>query len=159
MKRSGNPRKGGLVLALLVFLVPARVAECACNVAVTGVNFGPYDAAAALPRDSTGSVTVSCDQNPPLDLTITIGPSGTTGAYQPRSMRSTIGTDRLNYNLYTDASRNVVWGDGTAGTTAVIVRRVNRNRVQTATIYARTPPGQDVPPGVYADTLVVTILY
>ncbi len=177
MKRSGNPGRGGesgspprsgsrrsgnpaaWLAVLLASLFLARPGECACNVSVTGVNFGPYDAASLLPADSTGSVSVSCDQNPPADITVTIGPSGSSGAFNPRSMRNGSGPERLNYNLYTDASRTVVWGDGTSNTTAVVIRRVNRNRVQTATIYARTPAGQDVPPGVYADSLVVTILY
>jgi spore coat protein U-like protein len=147
------------VAAILVSLFLVRGAESACNVTATGVNFGPYDAASYVPGDSTGSVTVSCDRNPPTDVTVTIGPSGNSGAFNPRSMRQTTRTDRLNYNLYTDASRNVVWGDGTAGTAAVTLRKVNRNRPVTATIYARTPSGQDVTPGIYVDTLVVTILY
>jgi len=147
------------IVSILVSLFLARGAESACNVTASGVNFGSYDAASSMPADSTGSVTVSCDRNPPTDVTVTIGPSGNSGAFNPRSMRRGGGPDRLNYNLYTDASRIVVWGDGTSGTTAVRLRKVNRNRPVTATIYARTPPGQDVTPGVYQDSLVVTILY
>jgi spore coat protein U-like protein len=147
------------VAALLASLFLARGAESACNVSAGGINFGPYDAAAAAPRDSMGSVTVSCDRNPPTDVTVTIGPGGSSGGFNPRTMRNSSGTDRLTYNLYTDASRNVVWGDGTAGTAAVNLRKVNKNRPVTATIYARIPSGQDVVPGTYLDTLVVTILY
>lgn len=159
MRRSASTRTGIRLAVLLAAVLFARAADCACNVTATGVSFGPYDAASLLPADSAGSVTVSCDQNPPVDITVTIGPSGTTGGFNPRSMRLATGTARLNYNLYTDASRSVVWGDGTSGTAAVVIRRVNRNRAQTATIYARTPAGQNVPVGAYTDSLVVTILY
>jgi spore coat protein U-like protein len=126
-------------------------------VTATGVNFGAYDVFVAAPLDSAGTVTVSCDQNPPMDVTVAIGPSASSGAFLPRSMRNASGPDRLNYNLFTNASRNVVWGDGTAGTATVLLFKVNKNRSQTATIYGRIPPGQNVSVGSYSDRITVTI--
>lgn len=131
--------------------------HAACTVSTTGIAFGGYDVFVTVPRDSTGSVTVSCDRNPPTDVTVAIGPSGTSGGFNPRMMRHASRTDRLNYNLFTSAAMNVVWGDGTAGTSTVVLFKVNKNRPQSATIYGRIPPGQDVPAGSYGDTLTVTI--
>lgn len=145
------------IVTILAFLFLVRGSMAACNVSATGVNFGPYDAAAPTPRDSTGTVTVSCDQNPPTDIAIAIGVSGTSGVFIPRMMRNAARPDRLNYNLFTTPSRSTVWGDGTAGTSTVFLRNVNRNRPQTATIYGRIPAGQDVAVGSYSDTLIVTI--
>lgn len=143
--------------AAACLLLLARPSDAACKVTATGVNFGAYDVFVTAPSDSAGTVTVSCDQNPPIDITVAIGPSASSGAFLPRSMRSASAPDRLNYNLFTNASRNVVWGDGTAGTSTVMLFNVNRNRSQAATIYGRIPPGQNVSVGSYSDTLTVTI--
>ncbi len=143
--------------AILFCLFLAGRARAACTVATTNVNFGNYDAFIATPLDSTGSVTVSCDQNPPTDVTVAIGASTTSGGFYPRMMRHTFRPDRLNYNFFTNSSVNVIWGDGTAGTETVLLRKINRNRPKTATIYGRIPPGQNVSSGSYSDRLTVTI--
>jgi spore coat protein U-like protein len=147
--------KPATILVLLLLL--AVEAHGACTVSATGINFGGYDVFVATPLDSTGSVTVSCDRNPPTDVTVAIGPSATSGGFNPRSMRHPSRTDRLNYNLFTSPSMNVVWGDGTAGTATVFLFKVNKNRPQSAMIYGRILPGQNVSVGSYGDRLTVTI--
>lgn len=143
--------------AALLCLLLAGSAEAACSVSATGVNFGAYDVFVATPYDSTGTVTVKCDQAPPVDITIAIGPSGTSGGFIPRQMRSASSPDRLNYNLFVNAGRSTVWGDGAAGTSTVFLKNVKKNRPAVTTIYGRVPPGQDVSVGSYSDTLTVTI--
>ena len=144
-------------LAVLLCLFLAGEAGAACTVTATGVNFGAYDVFVATPRDSTGTVTVACDQSPPPDVVIAIGPSGTSGAFIPRQMRSASSSDRLNYNLFVNAGRSTVWGDGAAGTSTVLLKNVTKNRPVVTTIYGRIPPGQDVSVGSYSDSLTVTI--
>jgi spore coat protein U-like protein len=144
-------------LAVLLCLSLAGVAGAACTVSATGVNFGSYDVFVATPIDSTGTVTVTCDQAPPPDVVIAIGPSGTSGAFIPRQMRCASSSDRLNYNLFTNAGRSSVWGDGAAGTSTVLLKNVTKNRPVVTTIYGRIPPGQDVSVGTYSDSLTVTI--
>jgi spore coat protein U-like protein len=144
-------------LTALLFLLLAGEAGAACSVSATGVNFGAYDVFVATPSDSTGTVTVSCDQAPPVDVTIAIGPSGTSGGFIPRQMRSPSSPDRLNYNLFVNAGRSTVWGDGAAGTSTVFLKNVKKNRPAVTTIYGRIPPGQDVSVGSYSDSLTVTI--
>ena len=145
------------IISGLVLLFTASLAGAACTVATTNVFFGGYDAFRATPLDSTGSVTVTCDQNPPTDITVAIGPSGTSGGFAPRRMAHSSMPDRLSYNLFTDASMNVIWGDGTSSTSTVMLHKINRNRPKSATIYGRIPPGQNVSSGSYADRLTVTI--
>jgi spore coat protein U-like protein len=72
-------------------------------------------------------------------------------------MRSTSSPDRLNYNLFVNAGRSTVWGDGAAGTSTVFLKNVKKNRPVFTTIYGRIPPGQDVSVGSYSDSLTVTI--
>jgi spore coat protein U-like protein len=144
-------------LAVLLCLIPVGEAGAACTVSATGVNFGAYDVFVTTPLDSTGTVTVTCDQAPPADITISIGPSGTSGGFIPRQMRSASSSDRLNYNLFINAGRSTVWGDGAAGTSTFFLKNVKKNRPAVTTIYGRIPPGQDVSVGSYSDSLTVTI--
>ena len=148
------PGKGVMVL-LCLFLGSA--AHAACRVTTTGLGFGAYDVFAAPPRDTTGTVTVACDRGPPTNVTVSIGPSPTSGGFNPRQMRRTSGPDRLNYNLYTSPSMSTVWGNGSAGTSTVLLRRVRRRRPAVTTIYGRIPPGQNVSVGAYSDSVTVTI--
>jgi spore coat protein U-like protein len=147
----------GKACAGLLCLVLGGGAHASCFVSTTGMNFGPYDVFAPAPRDTTGTVTVACDRNPPTDVTIAIGPSPVSGGFNPRQMRHASGADRMNYNLYTAASMTTVWGDGSAGTSTVLLRKVNKNRPVTTTIYGRIPPGQNVSVGVFSDAVTVTI--
>ncbi len=156
MKRPGSI----LPILLLLPLVLAGEARAACNVSATGVSFGPYDVFSGAPLDSTGSVTVSCDEVPPPNVVIEIGPSAGSGGFNPRRMRHASRPDRLDYNLFTDASRSSVWGDGTSGTQIVSLKRVKRQKPPVVTtIYGRIPPGQNVSVGSYSDALTVTITW
>jgi spore coat protein U-like protein len=147
-------RKG---LVGLLCLILGNSAYAACRVTTTGINFGAYDVFDAVPRDTAGTVTVACDRNPPTDITISIGASPTSGGFNPRRMRHSSQSDRMNYNLFTSPSMVTVWGDGSAGTSTVQLRKVNRNRPVPTMIYGRIPPGQNVSVGVYLDSVTVTI--
>lgn len=156
MKRSGSV----LPFLLLLPLFLAGEARAACNVAATSVSFGTYDVFSPTPRDSTGSVTVSCDEVPPPNVVIEVGPSAGSGGFNPRQMRHSSRPDRLGYNLFTDSSHSAVWGDGTAGTQTVSLQRVKRQKPPVVTtIYGRIPPGQNVSAGVYTDTVTLTITW
>ena len=70
----------------------------------------------------------------------------------------TSGANLLNYNLYVDAARTNVWGDG-SGTTFTIANS-GTGAAQAVNVYGRVPSGQTtVPPGGYADTVAVTVTY
>lgn len=151
---------GSGVAVLLLLLLAADRTHAACNVNATGVNFGAYDVFSPVPLDSTGTVSVSCDELPPPDPVISIGPSGITGGFYPRRMRHSSGSGALDYNLFSDPSMTAVWGDGTAGTSTVQLRNVKRQKPpEVVTIYGRIPPGQNVSTGAYSDTLTVTIIW
>lgn len=156
MKRYRSAR----LLAGAVLLIPllAGSASALCNVSATGLSFGPYDDFSPVPLDTTGTVTVVCDEAGPPDVMISIGPSGN-GSFNPRAMRHASLPDLLLYNLFTDASRGAVWGDSTAGTSTVFLKNVTKNKPRMTTIYGRIPAGQSVSLGPYSDTLTVTIIW
>lgn len=140
-----------------LFLLLTGEVYAACTVTATGVNFGNYDVFVATALNSTGSITVTCDLVPPVDVTISIGPSPNSGVLNPRQMKLLAGSDLLNYNLFTDAARTQIWGDGTGGTTTIFLKNVPKNRPKTVTVYGSISPNQNVSIGSYSDLLTVTI--
>jgi spore coat protein U-like protein len=78
--------------------------------------------------------------------------AGSAGSFNPRGM---VGADVLGDNLYADAARTVVWGDGTSA--SATVPGVTSTNPATANIYGRIFPLQSVGAGNYSDTLIVTI--
>jgi spore coat protein U-like protein len=114
------------------------------------VAFGPYDpigANATLPRDATGQLAYRCRRAGPL---IALSP-GAGGSFSPRLLRQ--GTQTLGYNLYRNAGRTEVWGDGSGGT-FTLLGAAGR---QTVTLYGRIFPGQPAAAGAYADTVIATL--
>ena len=71
----------------------------------------------------------------------------------------TLGASRLSYNLYADPALLSVWGDDTAGSITQIVTEPVLFGNLAFTAYGRVPPGQFVTPGVYSDTIIVTVTY
>jgi spore coat protein U-like protein len=135
-----------LAASLLASAFEASAATC--TVTSSGPQFGTYDLSAPTPLDAAGSLDFRCNEPSAVSVSISTGGSG---SYSPRAMRS--GAATLQYNLYTNAGRTQVWGDGTGGTSA---RFVGASRGQSLPIFGRIPPLQDVASGAYADTLVAT---
>jgi spore coat protein U-like protein len=155
------------VFVLPALLVPGRAqASADCNVTAGGVAFGVYDQLATTSDDSTGTITVTCVNTGPantrVNYTVALS-TGVSGVYSQRYMQA--GMPRLNYNLYRDAARTIVWGDGTSGTAlitgtlAVGPGQGNGTKSATYTVYGRAPAQQDPAPGNYGDTIVVTLAF
>jgi spore coat protein U domain-containing protein, fimbrial subunit CupE1/2/3/6 len=136
----------------LVLLSSGRVDAAHCTISTTSVNFGSYDVFSSTPTDTTGTVSVTCSGN--ADVTITLSKGGS-ATFSPRTLNS--GTDTLNYNLYRDAARTTIWGDGTGSTASYTQVGLPNNTAQNLTIYARIPAAQDVRAGTYTDSVTVTI--
>ena len=127
-----------------------------CWITITSVNFGSYDIFSSAPTDSTGAVSIYCNQE--NIITVSIGPSITSGSFNPRQMRLSAGNDLMDYNLYRDASRTQIWGDGTGGTFTAS-GNVARKGTANYTVYGRIPAGQDISAGLYMETLTVTLTW
>lgn len=149
-----------VILLGLALMVLSTAARAACTVSATPVSFGSYNVFNASPLDATGTITVRCTGLVGLPVSYTIKLSkGLSGSYAPRQMAN--GANRLNYNLYTAATRLNVWGDGSAGTSFVsdsyllLLFGVTRNY----TVYGRVPALQNVAIGSYADNITVTLTF
>ena len=63
----------------------------------------------------------------------------------------------LFYNLFSDAARFVIWGDGSAGASPVTQVISEQTYDKRHTVYGRVFVGQDPNVGGYADSPMVTI--
>ena len=125
-----------------------------CTISTTPVNFGAYDTVAAnatAPLDGIGTIVVTCTKGAAAKVGLSTGSNaqGTT-----RRM-TTSATEFLNYELYKDAARTSVWGDG-IDTGLDLGAAPNRNP-RTFTTYGRVPAAQDATVGNYTDTVVATV--
>ena len=85
---------------------------------------------------------------------------GGTTTSDPDNRAMTNGTDNLAYNLFTDNTYAQVWGDGSGTSTTVSIAGTGMGNVTDSVVYGRVllADGQAAEPGVYNDTVVVTIL-
>ncbi|MCW6530448.1 MULTISPECIES: spore coat U domain-containing protein [Sphingomonas] len=150
------------LLAGLAFPLPAAAlcALCTCTVSTTNIAFGAYDPTAPTADDVNGNISISCTGllalSGTIDVTLSPGVSGTALARQLRK-----GSNQLNYNLYTDVARTIVWGDGTGGTSKVTstVPLGVLSFTNSVPVYGRIPARQWVAAGAYTDSVVITITY
>lgn len=133
----------------------ASTAQAGCFIAAGGMSFGAYNVADPFPRDTMLVLTVSCQEVQARDVSISIGPSANSGGIQIRQMKWAAGNDILSYNLFADASRTQVWGDGTSAA-PVVVQGVTRDSPQQLVVFGRIPAGQNVSVGSYGDVIIVT---
>jgi spore coat protein U-like protein len=150
----------GLIAASMILATDRAGAQGAqgagCSVSATSVAFGSYDPFGASPLDSQGTITYGCSgftRLPRLVLQIGNGISSSFSRYM-----ISFG-DTLNYNLYLDAARQTVWGDGSGGTIVLTHNSPRNGTNYTVTVYGRIPARQDAKPGLYGDSLVVTLLW
>jgi spore coat protein U-like protein len=160
-----------LLLALLLATpLPGRAANCTVSVPTGPLAFGSYDPVtthASLPLDSSGQIRVNC-QAPDIQVFVAQLSSGAGGSgYSPRRMQ--LGAERLDYNVYTNAARTVVFGNGSGGTVTVTCTTgvtgggctgsnpAGPTRRATLPFYGRIPAAQDAAIGSYSDILTVRI--
>ena len=138
-------------VSIALFLSAPICAWSACTISADGVNFGSYDASLNQDSDSAGNISVNCDSGAAYTLALSAGG----GSYTTRVMNN--GAFALNYNLYTDAARTFVWGDGSGATATV-----GGSGTGTATniaVYGRIPARQHPHVGSYSDNIVVTVSF
>ena len=123
-----------------------------CTITTAPVAFGGYDpivtnTSAAL--DQTGTVSVRCTNG--SATTVTLGEGGNFST----TRRMVSGLNFLAYELYSDASREQIWGESAESDVA----HTGTGTVTGLTVYGRIPGAQNVPVGTYADTVVATVTF
>lgn len=148
--------KARLVCCTLALALSGALHAATCSVNASPVAFGAYSPFNLLPLDTTGDIQVSCsDVLLAMSYTLRLDPGGG-GSYAPRRLAG--GGYSLDYNLYTDPARTLIWGDGSASTltvTGAFAVSGTANHPVHGRVFAR----QNVASGSYADTITVTIDY
>jgi spore coat protein U-like protein len=124
-----------------------------CTISVTSVAFGSYNVFTLTTADSTGTIDYSCNNNA-HNISISLS-RGSSSSFSPRTLRK--GSETLDYNLYLNAARTNIWGDGTGGTSVYSRGNPPNNSTVSLTIYASIPAQQDVSAGNYSDTVSAVI--
>ena len=138
-------------------LVSATVAAT-CTVSATPLTFGTYYPGNGNLNANT-TLLVRCSHGAPFTVAMDAGAGG---SLLQRLM--TGGGAGLAYNLYTNAARTTVWGDGSASTGVVTGtgRGMANNQAISETVYGQLPDtlaNQQLAPGTYTDTIRVTVNY
>lgn len=141
-------RGGGLIACAAIVLTAEPAMAATCSVTPQGVSFGSYDPLSASALDGVGNINVACD----VAVSFTVSLSAGSGTFAERRMPSA--TSHLAYNLYTDASRSTVWGDGISASTV----SGSGSNVDLS-VYGRINALQNVPAESYSDTIAVTVSY
>ena len=105
------------------------------------------------PVNTTGALSVQCTNTTPYD--VGLDPGGATGATVTTRQMSGGGAT-VNYALYRDSGRTQNWGD-TVGTDTL--SGTGNGAAQSITVYAKVPTQTTPAPGLYTDTVNVTVTY
>lgn len=141
---------------LLASAWSATVAAMTCTIgSVSGLAFGNYNVFDATPRDTAGSISYTCSDVGGASIVIQLD-QGNAATFFPRTLLD--GAFVLEYNIYLDAARTSVWGDGSSGTSqhGPVVPDEGVNSVN---VFGRIEAGQNARAGSYSDTVVVTIVF
>jgi spore coat protein U-like protein len=157
---------GAAAIATLAIAAPASAATAtsnfqvtatvvnACSIAAGDLAFGTYSVVTGAAVNATSSILVTCTLGAGYTVALNAGATAG-GSYTQRRMAS--GGDTLSYNLYTDAARTSIWGDAT-GSTATVAGSGN-GLPQALTVYGQVLASQNVPGGLYSDTVTATITF
>lgn len=145
---------------------------CSVDAAGGAIDFGTLDAG-TLAADvgtagvvtSTGTIDVTCSLNAPYIVNLKSGndeTASTTGAGQ---MNHATGTDKVTYQLYSEAAAAIgdEWGnDGTLSAAGSGVTGTGAGLGAAATthsVFAKLTSSTDVQLGSYSDTVTATVIY
>jgi spore coat protein U-like protein len=126
-----------------------------CIIETRPLSFGSYDSLATGDLDALAQVIYVCD-NQARNIRIEMA---TGYANQFDRHMSSGGLDRLNYNIYLDATRRTIWGNGTHGTDVFFASNPPNRTPTVVPVFGRIFDGQDVEAGEYFDSINVVILF
>jgi spore coat protein U-like protein len=143
-------------IAFLLGISFEAEAVCSWRIPPPDVVFGTHSVFSPAPLEVATGFEVRC--RPWTDASVTFTRGSNSASYDPRTMSN--GTELVNYNLFTDASMTLIWGDGTGGSTDYpLFNATPQNKVFTESIYGRVFPGPDVAAGTYTDTITATLTW
>lgn len=121
-----------------------------CRISTRDIDFGSQGVL-DVNVDATGQVEVRCTPGNTYSIALSGGNAGASPAQ--RKMKK--GAETITYGLYKDARRSQPWGENAETT---VMARGDGNH-QRFTVYGRVPVQHTPSPGIYTDTVIVTVTY
>ena len=125
--------------------------QSSCQLAITNVAFGNKSPLRSVVT-ARGYVRLTCSAGIPV--AVSLGP-GLSGSTDPTKRLMTGPNGTVSYGLYQDSANTIGWGDQPTNDYELAAAPAAD---LTLTVYARVPV-QNVPPGSYADQVLVTVTY
>ena len=139
--------------------VSASVASKCLVSATSTVALGSYDpvqtnSSTGSDLDGQGSVTIRCTPGDGVSIALDQGANFSSSNRRMAGASSSF----LNYELYQEAARTNVWGNGTTIGTVLAISASTNNAPRVFNVYGRVPKGQDPgATGSYNDTVQATV--
>ena len=136
------------------FQVTITITEsCQINSA-SNIAFADKARSSAGAITANGTLSVTCTPNTSFQIGLSNG-----NYYSGGNRQMAFGTNRVAYNLYSNAALSQNWGQNWG--TADVVSGTGTGSAQAITVYGRVDgdANVNVPAGVYSDTVVATINY
>jgi spore coat protein U-like protein len=140
----------------LLAAAPRDKPDGVCTIETRPLSFGNYDPEANGNVDAVAQVIYTCNQHAKkirIEMT-----TGGANQFSPRHM-SASAVDHLDYNIYLDATRQTIWGQGLYGTDVYYENNPPNGTPVIVPAYGRILPRQNPPPGDYIDVLTVRVLF
>ncbi len=126
----------------------------ACTITAAPLAFGNVSGLTGYV--ATTNLSVDCTRNGAY--TIALDGGTVTGDVNARRMRRGAGPATIDYQLYRDATRTLVWGN-TPGAGGNVHAGTGDGLVQSVPVYGEVPAQADQPEGTYTDTVTATVTF
>jgi spore coat protein U-like protein len=130
--------------------------EASCSASAAAMDFGKLDVLNAGANPIEGNLSVTCTNGTAWTASADKG-AGEGATIATRVLTGAAAGSLLSYNLYTDAQRNTIWGDGQNNTGTL--SGIGSGTATDTTIYAKATPAASMKPDTYQDTVGITINY
>ena len=144
-----------VMLLLVLCNLAASIYAAKCRVNTVPLDFGIYYPMQTQPLEITGGVDIDCrGKRGTYQLSASTGVSG---SFSDRYMQMDMHI--LKYNLFTNAARTSIFGDGTGNSTVVTGFHLRGRTRETINIFGEIYASQNPDPGLYIDVITVTITF
>lgn len=135
------------------FQVQITIQATCILVSASNLNFGTNGVLSA-PVNQTSTITVQCTNTTPYNIGLNAGVNG--GSVTTRQMKGGPTNQLINYSLFSNAGLTQNWGQTIATDT---VAATGNGAAQAFTVYGQVPAQTTPSPGLYTDTITVTVTY
>jgi spore coat protein U-like protein len=150
---TGQLSTAAAATATTTFAVNSTV-NAACAILASNLSFGLYDPTATTATSGSTNLGLTCTNGTPYDVGLDEGVGA--GATVALRKMNAGGSNNLTYSLYSDSAHTSVWGETVGADT---VAGTGAGVAQSLTVYGLIPAQQTVQPGVFTDTITVTVTY